>query len=79
MSRDPNDNSSPRVEGGYHVERLDDVSTRVARIEGKLESVATKEDVANAKFNLLASWVGIGVAITIGVVTVVLRIWPTGS
>lgn len=56
--------------GGYYNERLDDVNTRLARIEGRMESLATREEVANAKFNLLAYWVGLGLAIIIGAVNI---------
>lgn len=68
-------NGSLRSEG-YHIERLDDVLTRVARIEGKLESFATKEDVANAKYAMLIAWVGISVAVLTAIVSIALRFWP---
>ena len=44
--------------GGYYNERLDDVHTRLARIEGKMESLASREDLANAKYHLLSYWIG---------------------
>jgi hypothetical protein len=75
MNQRRRDSDEPVV-GGYHTEKLDDVSTRLARIEGEMKSLATKEDVANAKFNLLATWVGIGVAIAVGVAGIVARFWP---
>lgn len=56
-------NREPLRPSGYDVERLDDVRDRVARIEGKMESFATKEDVANAKVALIFLWVGAGAAI----------------
>ena len=59
--------------GGYHAERLDDVSTRVARMEGRMDSMATKEDVANAKVYLLLAAAGILVAIGTGVVSIIVR------
>lgn len=35
--------------GGYHQERLDDVSQRLSRMEGEHRSQATKEDIANVR------------------------------
>ncbi len=56
--------------GGYYDEKLDDVSTRLARVEGRMESVATKEDVANAKLSMVMMWVGFGIAIMLSLVNV---------
>ena len=54
--------------GGRTIERLDDVSQRLARIEGQLphlasksdlpnmESYGTKEDIANTKVQMLLAW-----------------------
>ena len=47
----------------YNTERLNDVRDRVSRMEGRLESLASKEDVANAKFHLTVSWAGTVVAV----------------
>ena len=57
--------------GGYYNERLDDVHTRLARIEGKMESLASREDLANAKFHLLSYWIGLGLAITVATVNTI--------
>ena len=54
--------------GGYYDEKLDDVSTRLARMEGRMDGMATKEDVANAKLNMVMMWVGFAVAIGIGLI-----------
>ena len=64
------------VPGGYHTERLDDVSTRLARVEGKMDGLATKEDVANAKYGMLMYWIGMAVAVLIGIGGIVARFWP---
>ena len=68
------ENDGPR-EGGYHVERLDDVSTRLARLEGRMDSFATKEDLSNAKYNVLVAWIGFAIAIIVGAFSIGLRIW----
>ena len=62
--------------GGYHTERLDDVSTRLARVEGRMDSLATKEDVSNAKYGMLLSWIGIAIAVLVGIGTILARFWP---
>ena len=69
------DNGDLRV-GGYHAEKLDDVSTRLARIEGKMESFATKEGLSNAKYSMMMSWIGLGIAILVGAASIILRVWP---
>ena len=63
------DGGNVRV-GGYYDERLDDVSTRLARMEGRMDAVATKEDVANAKLSMVMMWVGFAVAIVISLVNI---------
>lgn len=68
-------NGSLRSEG-YHLRRLDDVHTRVAYIEGRLESFATKEDVANAKYALLVAYISIGISVLVAVGSIVIRVWP---
>ena len=68
--------NGPLRSEGCHIERLDDVVARVARIEGRLESFATKEDVANAKYAMLIAWIGISVAVLTAVVSIALRFWP---
>ncbi len=67
-------NQSPEV-GGYQVERLDDVSRRLSCMEGRMESFATKEDVANAKLQMMITWVGVGITILITVGTIAIRFW----
>ena len=74
-SRRPDD--SDLSVGGYHTERLDDVSIRLARVEGKMESLATREDVANAKLYLVVAGIGIIVAIVVGAISIVVKFWPT--
>ena len=67
----------------YHVGRLDSVSDRLSNIEGKMGSLATKEDLANAKFTLLVSWVTIGAAVGVAIVSaiagIVIRFWPSAT
>lgn len=74
---------SPEGPGGrdirdntYHVERLDDVSTRLARLEGRMDLMASREDVANAKYSMILAWIGIAVAVLVGAVSIVVRFWP---
>ena len=67
-------NGSLRSEG-YHIQRLDDVLSRVSYIEGRLEALATKEDVANAKYALLVAYISIGISVLVAVGTIVLRVW----
>ncbi len=67
-------NGSLRSEG-YHQQRLDDVHARVAYIEGRMESFATKEDVANAKYALLVAYISIGVSVLVAIGTIVVRFW----
>ncbi|MDE2816595.1 MAG: hypothetical protein OXM03_01585 [Chloroflexota bacterium] len=67
-------NGSLRSEG-YHVQRLDDVLARVSYIEGRLEALATKEDVANAKYALLVAYISIGISVLVAVGAIVMRIW----
>ena len=68
-------NGSSR-ESTYHVEQLDHLRERVARLEGEKEAFATKEDVANAKIQMYVSWVGSGIAILVGVGVILARLWP---
>lgn len=75
MNQEPQGSGGLRTEG-YHVARLDDVSTRLARVEGRMDSLATKEDVSNAKLHMLLSWIGIAIAILVGAASVILRFWP---
>lgn len=71
-------NQPPQV-GGYQVERLDDVSRRLSYMEGKMDSLATKEDVANAKLQMMITWVGVGITILITVGTIAIRFWSTSG
>ncbi len=75
--------SNGNREAEYYRTRLDDVNksvadlkAQVARIEGRLESVATKEDVANAKFALVVAWSAALLTALIAVVTFAIRFWP---
>ncbi len=69
MTSQPPSDEGP-VTGSYTVGRLDDVSTRLARVEGEMKGFATKEDVANAKLQMTLTWVGIGVAILVAVLNI---------
>ncbi len=60
--------------GGYHTERLDDVDTRLARIEGKMPHMASKEDVANAKLFLYLSWTGAAISLLVGLGLIAARL-----
>ena len=62
--------------GGYHVERLDNVSNRLSYVEGQMKSMATKEDVANAKLYLIITGVGLLVVFLVGIAGMVARFWP---
>ena len=75
MSSGPQSNESIGP-GGYHTQRLDDVSERLARLEGKMDSVATKEDVANAKVAMILAFVAMAITVLIGIVGIVVRFWP---
>ena len=66
-----------RTEGHYHVEQLDDASRRLHHIEGQMGHMATKEDVANAKFVMFSTYVATGIMAIAAVVTVAARIWPS--
>lgn len=59
----------------YNTERLEDVRDRVARIEGRLDSLATREDVANAKLAMYIAYTSIGVSILVAIGTIAVRIW----
>ena len=63
----------------YQIERLDDVRDRVSNIEGRLEelikTLATKEDVANAKLAMFIAYIGIGMSLLIGIGSIVVRLW----
>ena len=76
--------------GGRTIERLDDVSERLSKIEGQLphlasksdlpsmESYATKEDVANAKLSMIHTLLMVGlafVAAVINIAIVLFRAW----
>ncbi len=79
----------------FNVEQLSDVRDRVARMEGQMTSLATKEDVAglnekvnnaatktdvaNAKFQLVATWTGTAITILIGVAVILAGVLNTGS
>ena len=79
----------------FNVEQLSDVRDRVARMEGQMASLATKEDVAglnekvnnaatktdvaNAKFQLVATWTGTAITILIGVAVILAGVLNTGS
>lgn len=60
--------------GGYHSEGLDSVDTRLARIEGQMPHMASKDDVANAKLTLIMAWVGVGVSLLVGAILIAVRI-----
>ena len=60
----------------YHQERLDDVNTRLSRMEGEFKSLATKEDLANAKLSMISFWIAVGAMLT-AIASVLLRFWPT--
>ena len=65
--------------GGYRVdqyttERLDDINTRLARLEGERGHMATKDDVTRAKFQLTLAWVGVGVALLSNIGFIVARV-----
>ena len=66
-----------RAEGHYHVERLDDASRRLHHIEGQMEHMATKEDVANAKFVMFSTYVAMGIMVIAAIATVAARLWPS--
>lgn len=68
-SRDVN---APRPDS-YQVERLDDVSNRLSHIEGELKGMATKADVANAKYSMLLAWLGLGMAVVVGAASIIIR------
>ena len=79
----------------FNVEQLSDVRDRVARIEGQMASLATKEDVAelkqkvnnaatkadvaNAKFQLVATWTGTAITILIGVAVIIAGVLNAGN
>lgn len=75
--RDPSNQGGSARSETYHVERLDDVNTRLSRIEGRMESLATKEDVANAKIQLYTVWGVAAITVIIGIANVLARIWPS--
>ena len=66
----------PTQESNYHIERLDDVRERLSHMEGRMESFATKEDVANAKLAVILLWVGAAVMVLSAVVSALIRFWP---
>jgi hypothetical protein len=84
--------NGPLQPSSYHVGRLDDVRERLASaetaiaslaskadIEGirkQIDSLATKEDVANAKLALMTLWVGVATMVVVGVVGALIRFWP---
>ena len=74
----PTDNGSRRL-AGYDIGRLDDVSTRLARIEGRLDSFATTTQVSDAKYSMLVTWVVLGSTVVVGIVGAVIRFWPTAQ
>ena len=75
MNADPSDGDDFRLRS-YQVQRLDDFSTRLARLEGRMDLMASREDVANAKYSMTLAWIGIGVAVLVGAVSIVVRFWP---
>ena len=64
--------------GGYYVGRIDSLDTRLSRIEGQIGSLATKEDVANAKLSVWAILIpvltAIGAALIISVVNALIAL-----
>ena len=50
----------------YNTRRIDDIDTRLARLEGRMDLMATREDVANAKYSTMMAWIGIGIAVLVG-------------
>lgn len=70
------DNGSPEPLR-YHVERLDDVRERLAHLEGRMESLATKEDIANAKIAMMTLWVTLGLIFVMALVNAAIRFWPS--
>ena len=75
MNSDDSDSRDFQVRG-YDTRRIDDISTRLARLEGKMEAMASKEDVANAKYTMTMAWIAMAVAILVGVVSIIVRFWP---
>ena len=75
MKHETQGGNSPRF-ADYQSERIDDINTRLARLEGRMESMATREDVANAKYSTMMAWIGIGIAVLVGLVSIIVRFWP---
>ena len=73
-SRAPHDGGNGYTTGGYHQERLDDLSGRLAFIEGRVEGFATKEDVANAKLQMVITWIGAAAILFAAVINLVMTI-----
>ncbi len=69
MTEGNGEGRGPLQSSSYHVERLDDVSTRLARIEGQLQHVAFKSDLEHAKYLMMVTWVAIGVSVIVGAAT----------
>ena len=42
-----------------------------------MESLATKEDVANAKLQLYTVWVVAAITVIVGIANVLARVWPS--
>lgn len=68
-----NGNGSLR-DDAYRTERIDDVHNRVARIEGRIEFLASKEDVANVKYSLLLAGISILISVSVGVISVLVHL-----
>ena len=78
-------------EGQYTTERLDSVSERVAKMEGRLEhmatradvgtiegqmsQMATKADVEKAKWQIILTWLGVFISLLSGLGMVMARVF----
>ena len=64
----------PVQPGSYHVGRLDDVRERLSSVETALKSLASKEDVATAKFAMLATIVAMSISAVAAIATVIVAV-----
>lgn len=60
-----------------HIEQLGDVNRRLSELQGEAKHFATKEDVANAKFQMVTAWAGALLSLFFAVAMVIVRFWPT--
>lgn len=61
----------------YQTERLDNLYDRVSRMEGRMEHLATREDVSNVRYSLLLAIMSILLSLFAAAISVFVHLLST--